>query len=469
MPISLFSPIRSTVDHPLERFAFVRKATTLFDFGQKTYVIRPYENNGKIELMEVKGVRPSLIGIILRVIIISTVIIPMITAFAMLFLSAICFYQYRNDFQIWSPSTKINDLPDEVVRIISRYAGPGLLGATCKRMQVICKGELLARKMIRQVFKATYNVPLRADDYFAKDLMKLNLLLTKFDLKTALKVGVYTSKVLKDSNESLKNEQEALKRRNDELLNLLGRPAPVQPVGLTPQELVERTIQKILLLEDSSKINGKLSSKLNKILGSEHQIMLLKAILPRIYEFASDQEHANFLINQLALEKLPFVDPMVIATMMDHIKDPDGISAYILARLGRKDEAKLVMNNAMQSLETNKYAKSNYFYIINTMNIIDRSSCGRFANENIHHASIQDLVDIVKILSKVDQKGALEFLESYLKKRKTDGLKAEWLENVATAFAILGFIEKAHTWVEKIVDPPKKIRAQLEVTNSYVL
>lgn len=121
MTITFFAPIYSDQPHPLERFGFLRSTTHFFDFGQNGYLIRYYDHNGKLEVLEKEGERPSWISILLRVVAIATVIMPLVM------LIGAWIYRALNTFEVTFPENKFNDLPLDVLRKIFTMTGPSVL------------------------------------------------------------------------------------------------------------------------------------------------------------------------------------------------------------------------------------------------------------------------------------------------------------------------------------------------------
>ena len=95
MSVSFFSPIyKGSKKHSIERCAFLRSSIHLFNFGQQAYHIHHFDNQSIHVKSEKKGIKPSWIGVTLRVIVIATVIIPLIAL-----LGAIV-YRSLNRFQV---------------------------------------------------------------------------------------------------------------------------------------------------------------------------------------------------------------------------------------------------------------------------------------------------------------------------------------------------------------------------------
>lgn len=104
MTSSIFNPIYSLSCHPNEKFAFLRSSNAIFNFGQKAYEIKPYAGNSKLELAEIKGSSPSLLGIIVRIVSYMTIIIPLIMLIGTLIYNAVNKFQMGTDEDIFQKS-----------------------------------------------------------------------------------------------------------------------------------------------------------------------------------------------------------------------------------------------------------------------------------------------------------------------------------------------------------------------------
>lgn len=134
MSISLFTPIYSDFNqNPIEKCAFLRSTTQFFDFGQKTYMIKPYEYNSRIEVIESERSK-SWIGTAMRVIAFLTVIIPL------LMLVGAWVYHKVNDFQIGNSVNHLDQLPEDIMKVIFQEVGPETslhIGSACKKYSEI--------------------------------------------------------------------------------------------------------------------------------------------------------------------------------------------------------------------------------------------------------------------------------------------------------------------------------------------
>lgn len=109
MSISFISPIHANfLPHPIEKCGFLRFTTQFFDFGQKSYVIRPYDNNSKIELNVRENAKPSWLATTLRILALCTIIIPLIMCLGA------CIYRAMNNFHMYDASQKIDQKPPVV-------------------------------------------------------------------------------------------------------------------------------------------------------------------------------------------------------------------------------------------------------------------------------------------------------------------------------------------------------------------
>jgi len=119
-----FEPIYGNSEAP-EKLSFLRPATTLFNFGQKTYQIEVIDSH--LYLVEGKN-KPGLVGIALRVALIMTVVVPLIA------MAAIAIYRSANHFYGKNYFAKV---PAEVLDPIFRYAllDVPALAMTCKAFQ----------------------------------------------------------------------------------------------------------------------------------------------------------------------------------------------------------------------------------------------------------------------------------------------------------------------------------------------
>lgn len=107
MSFCLFSPIYSSSQSTIENCSFLRSFTQVFDFGQKSYIIKPFD--GKLELTELERSRPHFAMIALKVMAILTVIIPLIVCIGL------AIYRLSNHFHQLSEN---RPLPDDIVRKI---------------------------------------------------------------------------------------------------------------------------------------------------------------------------------------------------------------------------------------------------------------------------------------------------------------------------------------------------------------
>lgn len=96
MNISLFTPIQSSLLHPHEKYPVLRHTSQFFNWGQNVYKIKPYTGNSKLEVDEIEGCKPTLAGMIVRIVSYMTIIIPLIMLIGALI------YRAVNNFQISS-------------------------------------------------------------------------------------------------------------------------------------------------------------------------------------------------------------------------------------------------------------------------------------------------------------------------------------------------------------------------------
>jgi len=123
-----FEPIYGNSEAP-EKLSFLRPATTLFNFGQKTYQIEVLDSC--MYLVEGKN-KPGLVGIALRVALIMTVVVPLIA------MAAIAIYRAANKFYEKNYLNYFAMVPLEVLeKHIFRYAllDVPALSKTCKQFQ----------------------------------------------------------------------------------------------------------------------------------------------------------------------------------------------------------------------------------------------------------------------------------------------------------------------------------------------
>lgn len=117
MSISFFSPIHSDSYNPQEKCSFLRGAVRLFDFGQKAYLIRHYDGV-EVNLIEVEGIKPTWLGITLRIIAMATLIIPLMA------LLGTCIYRALNTFQVVEMEpNRLNMLPPELLKTLYKQTG----------------------------------------------------------------------------------------------------------------------------------------------------------------------------------------------------------------------------------------------------------------------------------------------------------------------------------------------------------
>lgn len=137
MTISLFSPICSSFQNPLEKCAGLRNTTQYFNWGQKAYEINLYKGGSILEVSEVDS-KPSLAGLILRVISYITVIIPLIMLVGLLIYRHVNVFQIGSDLDIFGNIGKHN---------ISQFTVKQLLnvGITSKHNKTLVVGELIDR------------------------------------------------------------------------------------------------------------------------------------------------------------------------------------------------------------------------------------------------------------------------------------------------------------------------------------
>jgi len=119
----IFTPIYGKSEAP-ERLSFLRPATTLFNFGQKTYRVEVFDAH--LYLVEGDN-KPNWVGIAVRVALIMTGIVPLIA------LAAAAIYRLANKFYEKDHLTK---LPDELLDKIFKYAllDRPALQVTCKEI-----------------------------------------------------------------------------------------------------------------------------------------------------------------------------------------------------------------------------------------------------------------------------------------------------------------------------------------------
>src|SRR5262245_37700230 len=110
MNVSFFCPIYATESQ--ENLSFLRYATTIFDFGQKSYKIEVVKD--ELYLFECEASEPSWLMVALQVILIATVILPLIA------LSLLTFYRLSNSFKL--AQDHISQLPDDILNIICQKA-----------------------------------------------------------------------------------------------------------------------------------------------------------------------------------------------------------------------------------------------------------------------------------------------------------------------------------------------------------
>lgn len=137
MPISFFSPIHTGSNQsPKERCRFLRGSVQLFNFGQKAYQIHHFDSRS-LKAIEIPGKKPGWVGVALRVIAIATVVIPLIMLLATLV------YRALNHFQVLQLPNPLNQIPDDVLKLIAKQCGLACLrlGATNKDINRILEAE----------------------------------------------------------------------------------------------------------------------------------------------------------------------------------------------------------------------------------------------------------------------------------------------------------------------------------------
>lgn len=116
MSISVFNPIHSSFPHINEKCKVLRNAGSIFNWGQKAYEIKPFINGPGLELIEIKGSKPSFIGIILRIAAYITVLIPLIMLIGALIYRAVNKFQISTNQDIFQE----NDIGKSIVSRLSR-------------------------------------------------------------------------------------------------------------------------------------------------------------------------------------------------------------------------------------------------------------------------------------------------------------------------------------------------------------
>lgn len=213
MSISFFSPIYPDFNpHPLEKCHFLQKTTHFFDFGQKGYTIQRYDNNARIEIIELNTAPPTWIGIALRIIACLTLIIPM------LMLIGALIYRGINNFQLGETSNKLDKLPDEILIEIFGWSGPYCLkaGSTCKKYsEIVEKTDSLKKyRIILRTLEESY---IDANTLAEKD-KPLSKIVNNLALMDPLKAVEIVAAIIEPSHkiESLSAIAEALFFSNPE-------------------------------------------------------------------------------------------------------------------------------------------------------------------------------------------------------------------------------------------------------------
>lgn len=510
MNIPFFCPIHSTVDlHPLEHCAFLRNATGLFDFGQKAYTIRQYENNGLIELMEVKGNKPSLIGIILRVIAIATIILPLLASAAMYI------HHKMNNFSIHIPP-----LPNDVHKIIFQKGGlpPSKIGQTCKDMQELFKNdmfEILAQKTLNE----TLNDVLALQGHNVEKLLSLADLIkifTKVDRNKALEVaGIVTkepdflfalypfcagalaeslfpidpqqAKVLIDrAIQGIEDDPQRAAKIIGNNNILIAQSA----VSFYPEAAIERVEHLISsILNEPCEVDQNNEADLNKLynqifilkdaigilssLDSKRAIEIKAEVLLRIDMIKEYKPQCRTTLVKLAEAFLPAL-PEEAAGVVDLIENPNAECLDILIKCGYNERAKIVLDDRTKSFKGYRQFDEKGIAIVKALSVLDTPRSKKIAEELIQQASDSEdrfyLAKINKVLMEFDPARALEVLELTLGKLTSEfdrSYNRRELEEAAGEAIAKFDMGTAIAKLEIIEDPIIKLKAKLKVVMNH--
>lgn len=192
MSISVFSPVYSNFQHINEKCKVLRNAGSIFNWGQKTYEIKPFISGPGLELIEIKGSKPSFIGAILRIIGYITVIIPL-----MMLIGALI-YRTVNKFQI-STNQDIFQENDIGKSIVSRLSRKDLLTMrlTSQNNKWLAESVLIDHLISRRITPGNFGVNTVKDliTYFGIRCCEISTL----DLKEFLNVSDFDMEMLGQS------------------------------------------------------------------------------------------------------------------------------------------------------------------------------------------------------------------------------------------------------------------------------
>lgn len=153
MTISLFSPIHSNCQHPQENCSFLRLSNSIFNWGQKAYEIKLYTGGSSLELIEIKGSRPSFMDVILRIVSYMTIIIPLIMLIGTLI------YRALNNFVI-SSKKDIFEEKDINKHIVCQLTVKeiSLMRGTSHLNKAIAECELIARLNLEKISPSDFGI-----------------------------------------------------------------------------------------------------------------------------------------------------------------------------------------------------------------------------------------------------------------------------------------------------------------------
>lgn len=200
MNVNLLSPIYSGINHPKEKYPFLRGMGHLFDFGQPGYTIRAVDLN-TLELVQRKGTSPSWMNTLLKVVAILTVIIPLICLLGTLIYRSVNRFQMINEQEV--------SLPQEIQMLIASKMNLSvllLLRGASKQFKQVVETILSERLALGEITFDDLGINRVKDaKRFFKDL------LTKIDLTQVSRKNKFPRE---DVNGYQCSEQEILKKFN---------------------------------------------------------------------------------------------------------------------------------------------------------------------------------------------------------------------------------------------------------------
>lgn len=185
MNIPFFSPIHPGVSSTNENLSFLRPATTIFDFGQKSYRIQDVSGH----LVEIDTPSPAWYAVALSVAAIMTVVIPLLA------IAMIALYRYANRFQVVQPLL-FSNLPEDVQKLVCKnmvFHG-NALAETNKQINGFMNNDrdLVKNRIFASAIEESLKVAndMKGNSQAAEALCDIAKLVLKLDVKKGVEIVV---------------------------------------------------------------------------------------------------------------------------------------------------------------------------------------------------------------------------------------------------------------------------------------